>query len=148
MTSLAFPKPHKTLPAEKRRLRQVSKRPSARDKAMADRLCAALVKQRAGNKCEAKGYADHTCSRDLDWAHGIPRRFYSVRWAHANTAALCRVVHRLFTLDPIAFERWRIGFFGGPVCDAMAERARGVVRVYMAHVLADLRAGRTQAERS
>lgn len=148
MTGLLLPKPGPKLPAERRRIASVSKRPSAQDRALADRLCSALVKAKAMNKCEASGYAGLACSKTLDWAHGIPRRYLSVRWAHTNSACLCRVHHDLFTVEPAMFERWRILKFGGGVLDDLAERARAVGYMDVAAVVAGLKAGRfCQCER-
>lgn len=149
-TGLAFPKPTRRLPSERKRVAKASKRPSALDKAMADWLCAALVKQRAGNRCEAKGYADIACSRTLDWAHGWPRRYYTVRWAHANTWCICRAHHQLFTIHWPRWIIWRrdhLGIEPFQHVNALVNGGRRQ-RVDMAHVLAELRAGRTQVDRS
>lgn len=164
MSGLLLPKPTRTLPAERHRIATVSKRPSARDRAIADRLCAAIVKTRALNRCEASGlvveypyYAAgemvvitiQRCSRGLDWAHGWGRGIFTLRWAHANSFALCRNHHIAFEAHKAQWREVRRAILGAELYDRMEVLAKqpGRFKVDMAWVLAELRAGRTQAER-
>lgn len=143
MTVYACPKPTKRLPAERKRVSKVSKRPSAKDRATADRLCAALVKQRAGNKCEHCGRRG-----TLDWAHGIGRKVLAVRWAHANGFALERTCHAYFTANPPMWNAWLVEKLGlGRFRELMRQAVAPPLRVDMSQVISDLRQGRTQLER-
>ena len=138
---LAFPKPAKTLPAERRRVKAQSASERSRLEAVADRLCGELVKRLAGHRCEAKGVAGISCSRTLDWVHGIGRTKDGTRWAHANTYCLCRAHHDYFGHHSSAFERWRVEHFGAELLDRMAKQARPTWRGDIQSVIESLRAG-------
>lgn len=138
--TLLYPKPTKRPPAAKRRPRKQSERPRAQLIAHADKLCSALVKRLARNKCEARGWLEHECGGGLDWAHGIGRRALNVRYSHANSMALCRVAHRWFGWNPLKFEAFRVWLIGGARLDHEAERARMMGRVDVAGVIVGLRA--------
>lgn len=145
MTGLLLPKPTRRLPSERRRVAKVSKRPSAKDRATADRLCSALVKQRAGNRCEDCG-----ARGEMDWAHGMPRRFIAVRWAHANTFSLCRRCHRHYTANPGHWDGFLERKLGLPLyirVRVVASVHLWLSRVDVVSVIANLRKGITQMER-
>jgi len=144
MTSLAHPKPPRTLPAERRRIAALGRSDAARDRKTADDLCSGLVKGRASYSCEARGFAGVRCSRGpLDWAHGIGRKRGSraVRWAHSNGFALCRAHHEVFGHDEAAFDAWRLAKLGPVVFNEVADRAREIHRVDVKAVIWGLRRG-------
>lgn len=144
MTGLAFPKPDTMPKPERGRIAQQSKQPVARERAVADRLCGALVKASAGNRCEAVGYAGLPCSRVLDWAHGIRRRkALSIRWAHTNGFAICRAHHRFFS-DSRNADEWRsfrVSKVGELTVTALEYRSQRHERIDLAEVVAALRVG-------
>ncbi len=43
---------------------------------------------------------------DLEWAHVMSRRYLAVRWDRANSMALCRTHHYMFTTHPLKWEQW------------------------------------------
>lgn len=81
------------------RTRRGTKRTSL--KARADRMAAAIVKARAGGRCEACGVV-----APLDWAHGWARRHHSLRWNTDAAFGLCRPCHQHYTTHPIAWTEW------------------------------------------
>jgi len=145
---MAIPKPTRTLPAERKRLRAQSQRETARDKATADRLCSALVRRLAGNRCEAAGFDGVRCSPQLDWAHGLSRRHATVRWAHSNTFSLCRAHHDAFGRSPSVFDGWRAMKLGVPLFCRVVDQAREIGHVDIPAIVAALKAGQfLQGER-
>lgn len=141
MSELAFPKPTRTLPAERQRVRALSRRDSAKDRATADRLCGELVKRLAGNKCEAAGLFGLACSRTLDWSHGIVRKALPTRWAHSNTFCICRVHHDEFGKSKERWDGWRAMVLGVPLFVRVGEQARAVEPVDVPAVIEGLRLG-------
>jgi len=85
--------------------RRGSKRTSV--KARCDRKASAIVKGRAGGKCE-------NCGKEarLDWAHGWARRHHSLRWNTDAAFGLCRPCHQHFTTHPLAWSAWLIKRLG------------------------------------
>lgn len=75
--------------------RKATKRTSI--KARCDRMAAAIVKLRAGGKCEGCGIE----GQPLDWAHGWARRHHSLRWETRAAFALCRPCHANYTTRPL-----------------------------------------------
>ena len=66
----------------------------------ADRLMAHAVKneERCCRYCGSQV--------DLEWAHVLSRRYMAVRWDRANSMALCRTHHYMFTVNPLRWEQW------------------------------------------
>lgn len=88
MTGLAFSKPTKTLPAEKRRIRQQSKSERSKLEREAERLVKAMVRQRDGFRCR------FCKERGYEVAHGFSEGGYpAVRFIGVNLFTACRRDH-------------------------------------------------------
>lgn len=61
-----------------------------------DRLFSLYVRARSGWKCEASNWPGTSCSKRLECAHGISRRFFVTRWDPENAWCLCSAHHRWF----------------------------------------------------
>lgn len=108
MSGLALPKPVRTLPAERKRLRAIARTETAKDRVLADALCRKLTLERARNRCEFCGEGGQ-----LDQAHGFGKKaFPSVRWDGRNLFAACRKCHHHGHAYPDWWERQLRGILG------------------------------------
>lgn len=58
---------------------------------------------RRTDKCCAKGFWGHSCSRRIEWAHITSRGVLCLRHSPLNALPLCNVCHRRFTMHPLQF---------------------------------------------
>ena len=89
-------------------------------KALADKLCGAIV--RARGACENCG-----STKVLQWAHGLSRSYHNVRWDfRVNGFCLCRACHCYFTYRPEEWRDWMVRQIGQGEYDRL--RARAMMR--------------------
>lgn len=74
----------------------------------ADELFARYVKKRDGY-CQVKSCGTPA---DLQCAHIVSRRYFAKRWTEDGAVALCIYHHKLYTENPLAWDRWCIEWFG------------------------------------
>ena len=69
-----------------------------------DALCRKIVMERWGQGCEYCGRSD----RPLQWAHGVSRRYLSLRWSlnPRNSFALCAGCHLATHHQPTEWAEW------------------------------------------
>lgn len=113
--------------------RRGSKRTSV--KARCDRMASAIVKARAGGRCE-------NCGKEapLDWAHGWPRRHHSLRWETRAAFGLCRPCHQHFTTHPVAWTLWLTARLGSWLTEEFERKANSTWDRNYERVIADLSA--------
>lgn len=63
-----------------------------------------LVRERAGNRCEASGESGETCQ--LECCHVEGRRSRSTRWHPDNAFCLSHAMHLYYTENPISWAEW------------------------------------------
>lgn len=97
-------------------IRRATKRTSL--KSRCDRMCAVIVKARAGGRCERCGK-----TAALDWAHIFVRAKHNSRWDPENALALCRPCH-IYTGDhPATFMAWLADWKGRDWLEALERKS-------------------------
>lgn len=91
-----------------------------RERDECDRLMGRLVKVKHG-ACQACGSPDRS---KLQWAHGLSRRYRSVRYDWANSFSLCSACHLRYTHNPIAWTEWMLAKLGANEYAALGQRAK------------------------
>lgn len=104
-----YPKPGKRRKARKRRIKPVA----TRRKNDTDKIWAAVIKARAGNKCERCGKTDNLNAHHLNHKKG-----YRLRYSLRNGICLCadchiNKAHSLYPVVAIAFFEW-VKTYRGP----------------------------------
>ena len=92
----------------------------------ATRLHAEVV--RARGRCEAKGWNGLTCSKQLQCAHIISRRYAATRCDPTNAYCMCAAHHRYFTEWPYEFHRFIEATIGPNAYDDLRARAMAGVK--------------------
>lgn len=111
MSTMAPPKPEKTGPKPRKRIKRggpiartsrpakVRKTPRSKLKRQADKLWSLIV--RAAGKCRICGSADR-----LQAAHGFSRRYLGTRHSLINGWCLCSGCHMRYTHDPLGWDQF------------------------------------------
>lgn len=116
--------------------RQKTKRPVRRARLrLADR-CDTVFSQlvRRQGRCVECG-----ATRDLECAHGFPRRYRATRWDFRNAWCLCHDCHAHFTREPDEWERWMLSRLGIESFAELFDLAHGLTAEPLDDVWARLR---------
>jgi hypothetical protein len=101
------PKPTRTLPAERRRIAQVSKQESRKLELLAERKCSELTRARARGRCEFCG------RRGIETAHGFGKGAHpEIRFDGRNLTWACRACHSRGHAEPLWWTAQLIGILG------------------------------------
>ncbi len=113
-----------------------------------DVLFSKLVRERAGQRCEACGSTE-----SLQCSHHVSRKYRLLRWHPLNAACHCARCHGLFTDFPVDHGEWIAGHLGAANLATLRAMKRPVGRLKkhdLADILANLKASwqQMQAERA
>lgn len=91
-------------------------------KGKADKLFSEVI--RSVGYCEADGADEITCSKQLQCAHIVSRRYNATRTDTRNAFSLCAAHHRFYTDHPRQFSRFITTTWAQKYYDQMYRRSR------------------------